>query len=300
MENRPLDHNPTIPVLRHGSWCSRSSCPTLANRLFLSLLLSIILFLSPSTAWSQLAGSLIIAGNGPEQATVEVLARAFEKANPRTYVDVLWEETSSPLQSVKTGLAHIAVTGMEDPTLRATQIGWDGIGILVHLSNFTKHVTSRQVADIFSGKITEWSEVGGPETRILVINRPTGQDIREAFESHLGIVGSVPQAAPLISTDDMVVKTVVGTLPPLSAAAYVSLRTGSSAVSQGVAVRLLQVDQVEPEPPTVKDGRYTLRRPLMLLSTTNPNSLVQAFADFALSPVGQAIVGETYVPISSK
>lgn len=300
MENRPLDHNPTTPVLQHDPWHSRSSCPMAATRLFLFILLSMILFLSPPAAWSQLGGSLIIAGNGPEQATIEALAKAFEKANPRTYVDVLWEETSSPLQSVKTGLAHIAVTGVKDPMLRAIQIGWEGIGILVHLSNSTKQVTSRQVADIFSGKITEWSEVGGPETRIFVINRPIGQDIREAFESHLGIVGSIPQAAPLIATDDMVVQTVVGTVPPRSAAAYVSLRTGISAVSQGVAVRLLQVDQVEPEPLTVEDGRYRLRRPLLLLSTTDSNALVHAFADFALSAVGQAIVGELYVPISSK
>ena len=271
-----------------------------ANRLFLFLLLSILLFLSPSAAWSQLAGSLIIAGNGPEQATIEALARAFEKANPRTYVDVLWEETSSPLQSVKTGLAHIAVTGREDPALRTTQIAWDGIGILVHFSNFTKDVTLQQAADIFSGKITEWSDVGGPETKILLINRPADQHIRDTFESQLGIVGHIPPTAKMIALDDMVVKTVVGTIPPLSAAAYVSLHTGSSAVSQGIAVRLLQIDHVEPETPTVQDGRYSLRRPLLLLSTQQPNSLVDAFADFALSPVGQAIVGETYVPISSK
>jgi phosphate transport system substrate-binding protein len=258
------------------------------------------LFLSPSGAWGQLAGNLVIAGNGPEQPTMEALARAFEKANPRAYIDVLWDEKSTPLQLVKTGHAHIAVTGVEDRTLTAIQIGWDGIGILVHLSNFTKEVTTQQVADIFSGKIKEWSEVGGPETRILLIDRAGNQNIREAFESQLGIIGSIPQTATMIATDDMVITTVVGTIPPLSAAAYISLSTGSSAVAQGVAVRLLRVDTVEPEIPTVKDGRYSLRRPLLLLSKNDPNPLVDAFANFALSPPGQAIVGETYVPMPSK
>ena len=269
------------------------------GRLLTSLLLSTTLFLSPASAWGQLAGNLVIVGNGPEQPTMEALARAFEKANPRTYVDVLWDEDSPPLQSVKTGRAHIAVTGVEDHTLTATQIGWDGIGILVHLSNFTKEITSQQLAGIFSGTIKEWAEVGGPKTRILLINRPENQNIREAFEAQLGIVGSISQTATMITTDDMVIKTVVGTLPPLSAAAYISLSTGSSAVTQGVAVRLLRVDRVEPELPTVKDGRYRLRRPLLLLSKNVPNPLVDAFANFALSPPGQAIVGETYVPMPS-
>jgi phosphate transport system substrate-binding protein len=279
---------------------SSAGYPVATSGLFPSLLLGMTLFLSPSGAWGQLAGNLVIVGHGPEQTTIEALARAFEKSNPRTYIDVLWDEKSTPLQSVKTGRAHIAVTGVEDRTLIATQIGWDGIGILVHLSNFTKEVTTQQVAAIFSGTIREWAEVGGPETRILLINRPENQNIREAFESQLGIVGSIPQTATMIATDDMVIKTVVGTLPPLSAAAYISLSTGSSAVAQGVAVRLLRVDTVEPEIPTVKDGRYSLRRPLLLLSKNDQHPLVDAFANFALSPLGQAIVGETYVPMPSK
>ena len=267
--------------------------------LLTSLLLSLSLSLSPPEAWSQPVGTLIIAGNGPEQHTIESIARAFEKANPRAYVDLLWDKHSDPIELVKTGHAHIAVTE-EDRGLKATQIGWDGIGILVHFSNFTKEITSQQVADIFSGRINEWSEVGGPETKILLINRPADQNLRKGFESRLGITGKIPQTATVIDADDMVVKTVVGTLPPLSAVAYISLSTGSTAVSQGVAVRLLRVDSVEPETPTVKDGRYSLRRPLLLLSQHHPTSLVEAFADFALSPLGQAIVGETYVPMSNK
>ena len=73
--------------------------------------------------------------------------------------------------------------------------------------------------------------------------------------------------------------------------------TGLSVVSTGVAVRLLPVDKVEPEAPTVKDGRYPLRRPILLLSKKDANPLVEAFAQFALSAPGQAIIAETYVPM---
>ena len=264
------------------------------------LILGFSLELSPPIGHAQVAGNLVIAGNGPEQRTIEALARAFEKANPRAYIDILWDEESHPAQLVTQGQAQMAVTGSEDPSLATTQIGWDGIGILVHLSNFTKELTKQQVAEIFSGKIKQWSDLGGPETTILLIDRPQNQNIRAAFETQLGIAGKIPGQAKLINSDEQVVKTVVGTLPPLSAVAYLSLSTGLSVVSDGVAVRLLPVDKVEPEGPTVKDGRYGLRRPLLLLTHKELNPLVDAFTKFALSSPGQAIIGDSYVPMPTK
>lgn len=254
----------------------------------------------PSPSSAEMAGSLTIAGNGPESNTIETLARAFEKANPRAYIDVLWDDSSKPLELVKSGQAHIAITGSEDPALTSRQIGWDGIGILVHLSNFTKEISKQQVADLFSGKFTTWADVGGPDTRILLIDRPRNQNIREAFESQLGITGKISDQAKVIGQDEKVVKTVVGTLPPLSAVTYISLSTGLSVVSTGVAVRLLAVDKIEPEAPTVKDGRYPLRRPILMLFKNEPNPLIDAFAQFALSPPGQSIIAETYVPMAGR
>jgi phosphate transport system substrate-binding protein len=267
-------------------------------RLVLSLSVSLLFSCGiASVALADIAGSLTIAGNGPELTTIELLARAFEKANPRAYLDVVWDANSKPVEMVKSGQAQIAVTGTEAPDLSATPIAWDGIGVLVHLSNFTKEVTKEQVADIFSGKITSWSEVEGPETKILVIDRPRNQNIRDAFESQLGMTGTITGAAKVIGPDEQVVRTVVGTIPPLSAVAYLSLSQGLSVVSGGVPVRLLPIDKVEPEVPTVKDGRYPLRRPVLLLSKKEPHPLVEAFTQFVLSPAGQQLIVETYIPI---
>jgi phosphate transport system substrate-binding protein len=251
-------------------------------------------------AYAKVAGNLTIVGNGTELTTIEPLARAFEKANPRAYLDVVWDANSKPVEMVKSGQAHIAVTGTDTADLSATPIAWDGIGVLVHLSNFTKEVTTQQVADIFSGKITLWSELGGLETKILVIDRPRNQNIRDAFEPQLGIAGKITDAAKVIGSDEQVVKTVVETLPPLSAVAYLSLSQGLSVVSDGVPVRLLPIDKVEPEGPTVKDGRYPLRRPVLLLSKKEPYPLAEAFIQFVLSPAGQQLIAETYIPVKEK
>ncbi|MGH7183346.1 MAG: substrate-binding domain-containing protein, partial [Nitrospiraceae bacterium] len=216
-------------------------------RLIFSLGLSLLLNWGMGfVALAEVAGNLTIAGNGPELPTIESLAHVFEKANPRAYLDIVWDGNSRPVEMVQSGQAHIAVTGTKEPGFSATPIAWDKIGVLVHLSNFTKEVTKQQVADIFSGKTTLWSELGGPETKILVIDRPRNQNIRDAFESQLGITGKMTGAAKVIGPDDQVVKTVVGTLPPLSAVAYLSLSQGLSVVSGGVAVKLLPIDKVEP------------------------------------------------------
>jgi phosphate transport system substrate-binding protein len=267
--------------------------------LFASVSLAVVAAV-PSLVRAEASGNLIVVGNGPELTTIESLARAFEKANPRAYIDVVWDDHSKPVEMVKAGEAHLAVTGSEDAGLASTQIAWDGIGILVHLSNFTKEVTKQQVADIFSGKVKEWSDLGGPETKILLIDRPKNQNIREAFERQLGIDGKIPTNAKVIAKDDKVIKTVVGTLPPLSAVAYISLSQGLAVVTSGVAVRLLPVDKVEPEVPTVKDGRYPLRRPVLLLAKKDPNPLADAFGQFAQSPAGRQIIAETYIPFEKK
>lgn len=138
------------------------------------------LTLRPAAA--EVSGSLVIAGNGPESSAIEALARAFEKANPRAYVDVLWDDNSKPIEMVKSGQATLAVTGSEEAGLNAFQIAWDGIAIMVHRSNFTKEVTKQEISDLYSGKVKVWADLGGPDTRILLIDRPKNQNNRDAFE----------------------------------------------------------------------------------------------------------------------
>ena len=268
-------------------------------KLFLLLagILNSLCLLEAGPILAEPSGSLVITGNGPEYRVIEQLARTFEKANPRAYIDIVWDLNAKTVERVKAGQAQIAVTGAPDPDLAATQIAWDGIAVLVNLSNNTKDVTSQQVADLFAGKVKQWSDLGGPDTRVLILDRTRQSNIRETFEERLGIVGKIPESAKVVGPDDKVVKTVVGTLPPQSAVTYVSMAPALEAVASGVAVRLLPIDKVEPEEPTVKDGRYSLRRPVLLLSKKEPDPLVKAFTEFALSPEGQKILDADYTPL---
>lgn len=270
----------------------------LQSRIFaLVVCLAVFPAATPAARAADVLGPVAVAGHGPERPMIEDLARAFEKKHPGAYVDIIWHHNLKPLQLIRSGEADIAVTGKPEPDLVAHQVAWDGIAIMVDLMNKVKSVTKSQVADIFSGKIKFWSELGGPDTRVKIINRHFTQNLTYSFEQSLGIEGKIPESAEVIGPEQKATNKVVGTLAPYGAVTYMSLSPALAAVKTGVAVRLLPIDNVEPESPTVKDGRYTLRRPVLLLTRKDPSATTKAFIEFALSPEGQRLIDRSYTSL---
>lgn len=131
---------------------------------------------------------------------------------------------------------------------------------------------------------------------IQLIDRPQNQHIRQSFEETLGIVGQIAQSAKVARSDQRAISTVAGNR---AAVTYTSLGVALEAVTYGVDVSLLAIDGVEAAEQTVKDGRYKLRRPVLLLSRKEPNPVAEAFIAFALSKAGQEIVEETFISYTS-
>jgi phosphate transport system substrate-binding protein len=255
----------------------------------LSVLVALVVLLSSAEA---LSAAITIAGNGPELRMVERLARAFEKEHLGAVVEIRWDPSFHPTHMVKSGEADFAVTGQSDPDLVATPIAWDGIAVVVDFANPIREITSLQLAAMFSGVVTRWSDVGGIDTRIELIDRPSNQHTRGTFETILEIVGKIPPSAHVSRSDQRAISSVAGND---SAVTYVSLGVALDAVAYGVGVALLNVDQVEPAKQTVSDGRYRLRRPILLLRKSESNSTAASFVDFALSQAAKAIIEEMFV-----
>jgi len=226
---------------------------------------------------------------------VERLTRAFEKRYAGAVAEIRWDPSFQPINMVKSGDADFAVGGQTDPELVAIPIAWDGIAVVVDFANPVREITSPQLAAIFSGAITRWSDVGGTDNRIELIDRPPNQHVRGTFETVLGIVGRIPPSASLRRSDQRAISSVAGNG---SAVTYASLGVALDAVTYGVGVALLSIDRVEPAKQTVKDGRYRLRRPVLLLRKHESNPTAESFADFALSQEGQDIVEEMFVSIT--
>jgi phosphate transport system substrate-binding protein len=257
-------------------------------------LLLTIWFLLLCNADAALTGRILITGYGPELPVVQDLAKAYERLHPGTAIDLQWDSTVRAVQLVKTGEAQIAVTDQPDPSLKATQIAWDGIAVIVNFTNPVKEVSSAQVKGLFSAQISNWSELDGAASRVEVIPRTSGNNLTPGFRNSLGLTEQVAASAAPIRSDQKVLSLVSGRDATVS---YISLAAALRAQEDGISIRILTVDQVDPGEATVKSGRYRLRRPVLMLTATQPDPLTESFLSFVRSIDGQQLIHTMFVPI---
>jgi len=266
--------------------------PAISTGLILALGASLAVVSATTGFAEELRGLMTVAGHGPERPVIETLARAFEKAHPGTVVDVKWNRNFHTAAMVKSGTFDLAVTGMDDPELTATTVAWDGIAVIVNFSNPVKEVTTQQLRDLFSGAIGSWAVLDEQASgSVEVIRRPDDRNITAGFEESLGITDGLSESAQSLRDDQKVLSRVSGRL---GAIGYLSLGSALEAVKFGTPVRILIVNGVEPGEPTVRNGRYKLRRPVLFLAGARPDPLRDAFVAFALSPEGQRIISRQY------
>lgn len=251
-----------------------------------------LLFASVSSA-AGLTGRIVVAGYGPELGVMQDLGRAFEKAHPGTAIDYQWDRNVKAVELVKSGEAQVAVTDQADPALKTVPIAWEGIAVIVNFANPVSEVTTAQVKDLFTGKITRWSDLDGGDQSVEVLPRTADDNIQSGLEASLGIAGQFRATGKPVRTDEKALRAVSGRDRAIS---YLSLAAALKAQEDGIPIRILTVDKIDPGQPTVKSGAYKLRRPLLLLTVQQPNALTEAFVTFAGSPEGQQILQPTFVP----
>ncbi|HBP86723.1 MAG TPA: substrate-binding domain-containing protein [Nitrospirales bacterium] len=241
---------------------------------------------SPVEVPSRISGTILIVGNGPERYLLEILAAEFESRHPSVSVDIFWHPNAKPIRTIELNEADIGITGEEVPSLRSTMIARDGIAVLTNFSNPVKEMTIPQLTGVFSGSTRYWSQVyeEAPQTKIVLINRTTNENIRQGFEKALHLSDGIPRSAYRAGTEDEAIKAVSGNLEAIT---FVSMTPALRAKEDGIAINLLFINRVEPEVQTVLDNRYPLQRPVMLITNSHPSSQVMAFEQFVLSREGQ-------------
>jgi phosphate transport system substrate-binding protein len=241
-----------------------------------------------------LTGRILIAGYGPELPVVQDLAKAYERLHPGTAIDLEWDSTVRAIHLVKTGAAQIAVTDQPDPALKTTQIAWDGIAVIVNFANPVREVSSAQVRGLFSTQITNWAEVDGATARVEVIPRTSVNNLTAGFQNSLGLTERMAASAAPVRSDQKVLSLVSGRDATVS---YISLAAALKAQEDGISIHILTVDQIDPGEATVKNGRYRLRRPVLMLTATQPDPLTESFLSFVRSVDGQQLLRTMFVPV---
>lgn len=262
--------------------------------IWVGLLTIVTILAGTAVAMAAPGGRILIAGYGPELPIIQDLARSYEKQHPGTAIDIEWDKTLRAVEMVKQGQAQIAVTDRAVAGLRATQIAWDGIAVIVNFANPVREVTMPQVKALFSGQISRWSAIDGADRKVEVISRIPTDNITAGFESFLDLKGQPQSTGQPARSDQKALSMVSGRD---NAVTYISLASALKAQEDGIPIQILTIDQVEPAEPTVKDGRYQLRRPVLLLTGTQPDSLTESFVAFTQSPEGQRLLRALYVPL---
>ena len=248
-------------------------------------------------AETALSGSVSTNGSTSMEKVIGALSEQFMADN--SGVTVTYDPTGSGAGieaasngSADIGLASRALKDEEKASgLTETVVALDGIAVIVNADSKVADLTVEQIGKIFTGEITDWSEVGGDAGTISCIGREAGSGTRDGFESITGTKDACQYRQELTSTGDVI--TAVSQNP--DAIGYASLAALKD------TVKALTVGSVAPSEDTVKDGSYVIQRPFVLVTKTGEtlSANAQKFFDFALSAeAAQYITSARAVPVN--
>ena len=238
---------------------------------------------------ADLSGSISMAGSTSMEKLANAVAESFMAKYPGVMVTAEFTGSSAGVEAVTAGSVDIGNSSraLKDSEKEAGAVenivAIDGIAVVVDPANTIEGLTKQQLTDIYTGKVKNWSEVGGQDSVIIVVGREAGSGTRGAFEELLEIEDACVYANELDSTGAVMAK--VASTP--GAIGYVSLDVIDDSV---IAVAL---DGVAPTVDNIKAGDYFLSRPFVMATMgelSEQNEVVQAFFEYLKSEEGKEII----------
>ena len=233
-----------------------------------------------SSTAAALSGNAATGGSTSMKNVIAALTEGFAEVEPG--VTVSYDPTGSGAgitgaadKTLDIGLSSRALKDDEKADVEGTTIALDGIAIIVNNASKVEDLTVDQLKQMFTGEVTNWSEVGGDDGEIVLIGREAGSGTRDGFESIVDVKDSCKYAQELTATGAVISAVEANPL----AIGYASL----SAV--GDTVKMVTVGGVECSEDTVKDGSYEVQRPFVFVTNKSValSEQAQAFFDFATS-----------------
>ncbi|MBO5165598.1 MAG: phosphate ABC transporter substrate-binding protein [Lachnospiraceae bacterium] len=239
----------------------------------------------------ELSGTITLSGSTSMEKLANALCEGFMEKYPDVTATTEFTGSGAGIEAVIAGTVDIGNSSRnlkeEEKTNGAVEniVAIDGIAVVTDPANTVKGLTKEQLISIYTGAVTNWSEVGGADAPIVVIGREAGSGTRGAFEEILGVEDACAYANELDSTGAVMAK--VASTP--GAIGYVSL----DVVDESVVA--LALDGVEATPENIKAGNYFLSRPFVMATKgeiSAQSELVQAWFEYVYSEEGQAIAAQ--------
>lgn len=242
-----------------------------------------------TTASADLSGKITLAGSTSMEKLANAMAEAFMEKYPNVTVAPEFTGSGAGLESLAKGTVDIgdASRALSDDEKAGGAVenivAIDGIAVITDSENAVSDITSEQLAQIYTGEITNWSDLGGADEQIVVIGREAGSGTRDAFEELNDVKDTCKYAQELDSTGAVLAK--VAATP--GAIGYVSLDVVDD------TVKALQLNSVDATEDNILAGTYVLQRPFVMATMgeiSEQNDLVKAFFDFIHSEEGQQVI----------
>lgn len=229
---------------------------------------------------------ITLAGSTAFQPFAEKLAEKYMETNKDIRINVQGGGSAVGIQSALSGAADIGMADLlklpEDASaLASTTVAKDGIAIVVNPGNSITNLTAQQARDVFSGKITNWKDLGGPDAEIDVISREEGSGTRSSFDK-LVLNGEKLCPKALFQNSNGTIREAVAS--DLSSIGYVSIGLVNE------KVKAVSFDGVAPTNENVKKGSYHLSRPVYFLTKGEPTPAAKRFIDYVLSEAPQKML----------
>lgn len=259
------------------------------------ILLAVMTLLGPAVSAVAADRAIIVKGSTTVLPVVQVAAEIFMDKNPGTNISVqgggsgvgiaslLDKTTDIATSSRKIKPEEIEKAKASGVNVNEIPIAIDGIAVIVHPVNTVKAMTRTQIREIYTGKIRDWSQLGGRKGKIVVVTRDTSSGTFEAFEA-LALNKEKVRPDALSSASNQAVAQTVAQTP--GAVGYV----GHGYLSP--RVKAVAVDGVECTKQTIQSEKYPLSRYLYVYTNGRPSGDIQKFTTFILGKEGQRLVEE--------
>ncbi|MDO4459978.1 MAG: phosphate ABC transporter substrate-binding protein [Clostridia bacterium] len=238
---------------------------------------------------ASISGTVTLAGSTSMKKLCEAMSESFMEKYPDVTVTTEYTGSGAGIESLIAGSIDIgnASRGLKDNEKESgaveNVVAIDGIAVITDKDNTVEDLTTEQLADIYTGKITNWNELGGKDESIVVIGREAGSGTRGAFEELLGVEDACNYAQELDSTGGVLAKVGVTS----GAIGYVSLDVLDDTVK---SVALNGIDATEEN---IVAGKYLLSRPFVMATMgeiSEQNELVKTWFEYISSEEGQKVI----------
>ena len=239
-------------------------------------------------ASAALSGTVSTDGSTSMEKVIGGLGEMFMEMNSGVTFTYNPTGSGSGIKAVQEGRCDIGLASRNlkaeeaESGLTETVLAYDGIAVIVNPENPVSDLDVETIAKIYTGEITNWSEVGGNDAEIVLIGREAGSGTRDGFESITDTEDACQYRQELTSTGDVI--TTVSQNP--GAIGYASVASVKD------TVKALKVDGVAPTEETIKDGSYVVQRPFVLVTKSDADlsEAAQKFFDYITSADANEII----------